>query len=218
MINMSSSTIYCAYASYYSYVFAPLCLLIFGLALVFYTSSCGLPLYVVLCAFLSFLRLCQPALIWTRLSYTHTLAFMFYRTIKNITFFMIFMCLPRFLFRLKRILWALCGFYAESLPLNFIWEGRKHKETLFCNLIYCLLFNFNRTNATFRQFAKQNLTNTFIKIFKAQNKYLTHNHRICKMKINKTISRDFVLHPFKYNGIVRTCCQVENWIHSFACI
>lgn len=149
MINMSSSNIYCAYASYYSYVFAPLCLLIFGLDLVFIRALAAC-LYI----FLSFLRLCQPALIWTRLSYTHTLAFMFYRTIKNITFFMIFMCLRRFLFRLKRILWVLCGFYAESLPLNFTWEGRKNKETLFCNLIYCLLFNFNRTNATFRQFAE----------------------------------------------------------------
>lgn len=155
MINMSSSNIYCAYASYYSYVFAPLCLLIFGSDLVFIRALAAcLYMYVLLCSFLSFLRLCQPALIWTRLSYTHTLAFMFNRTIKNITFFMIFMCLPRFLFRLKRILWVLCGFYAESLPLNFTWEGRKNKETLFCNLIYCLLFNFNRTNATFRQFAE----------------------------------------------------------------
>lgn len=155
MINMSSSNIYCAYASYYSYVFAPLCLLIFGLDLVFIRALAAcLYMYVLLCSFLSFLRLCQPALIWTRLSYTHTLAFMFYRTIKNITFFMIFMCLRRFLFRLKHILWVLCGFYAESLPLNFTWEGRKNKETLFCNLIYCFLFNFNRTNATFRQFAE----------------------------------------------------------------
>lgn len=153
---MSSSNIYCAYASYYSYVFAPLCLLIFGLDLVFIRALAAcLYMYVPLCCFLSFLRLCQPALIWTRLSYTHTLAFMFYRTIKNITFFHGFYVFASFFVSIKaHFMSSVCGFYAESLPLNFTWEGRKNKETLFCNLIYCFLFNFNRTNATFRQFAE----------------------------------------------------------------
>lgn len=166
MINMSSSNIYCAYASYYSYVFVPLCLLIFGLDLVFIRALAAcLYMYVPLCCFLSFLRLCQPALIWTRLPYTHTLAFMFYRTIKNITFFMIFMCLLCFFFRIKHILWVLCGFYAESLPLNFTWEGRKNKETLFCNLIYCLISI--EQMQILDSLPSPNLTSAFIKIFKA---------------------------------------------------
>lgn len=78
---------------------------------------------------------------------------------------MIFMCLRRFLFRLKHILWVLCGFYAESLPLNFTWEGRNNKETLFCNLIYCLISI--EQMQILDSLPSPNLTSAFIKIFKA---------------------------------------------------
>lgn len=153
---MSSSNIYCAYASYYSYVFAPLCLLIFGLDLVFIRALAAcLYMYVLLCFFFvlfAAVPACfdmDPSVIYTHIGFyvlSHN---------KKYYFFYDFYVFASFFVSIKaHFMSSVCGFYAESLPLNFTWEGRKNKETLFCNLIYCLLFNFNRTNATFRQFAE----------------------------------------------------------------
>lgn len=128
----------------------------FRFRLGFYTSSCGLPLYV--CSSLLFFVLfaavpacfdMDPSVIYTHIGFyvlSHN---------KKYYFFYDFYVFASFFVSIKaHFMSTVCGFYAESLPLNFTWEGRKNKETLFCNLIYCLLFNFNRTNATFRQFAE----------------------------------------------------------------
>lgn len=57
--------------------------------------------------------------------------------------------------------WLLCRIFA--FELYFWWYMRKKQQQMsyiryeptFCNLICCLLLNFNRTNETFRQFAEQ---------------------------------------------------------------
>lgn len=123
MINMSSSNIYCAYASYYSYVFAPLCLLIFGLGLVwFYTSSCGLPLYAVLCSFLSFFAAVpacfdmDPSAIYTHIGFyvlSHN---------KKYFFFYDFYVFASFFVSIKAhfmsTVWFLCRIFAFELYLG----------------------------------------------------------------------------------------------------
>lgn len=126
---MSSSNIYCAYASYYSYVFAPLCLLIFGLGLVWFLYELLRPAFI--CCSLNFFVLfaavpacfdMDPSAIYTHIGFyvlSHN---------KKYYFFYDFYVFASFFVSIKAhfmsTVWFLCRVFAFELYLGRTQEQR----------------------------------------------------------------------------------------------
>lgn len=114
-------------------------------------------LYVVLCSsfFSAFLRLQQQALIWTHI---HTLAFMFYRIIKNTNFFYYFYVFASYFFAsIKAFFMSICAVFMPSLAFELYFVSTHKYRILYIKRFSLIKFlNFNRSKITFR-----NITKTF---------------------------------------------------------
>lgn len=101
------------------------------------------PLYVVLCSsfFSAFLRLQQQALLW----HMHTLAFMFYRIIKKVTFFYYFYVFASHFFAsIKALFMSICAVFIHSLAFELYFVSTVRNRILYMKRFSLIKFpNFN---------------------------------------------------------------------------